>query len=71
MTTQRFTVRIRRDIDRGVRPEAEQIDGKTYAFRLGWTMGEDDPYPGEKAWIPADPAYPINAPHWLASGDLA
>lgn len=70
MTSQQFTVRIRRDFQRGVRPESEQIDGKTYGFTFGWTMSEDDPYPGEDAWIPADPAYPRNAPHWIASGDL-
>ena len=70
MTTQQFTIRIRREFERNVRPEAEQIDGKTYAFRFGWLMGEDDSYPGEEAWIPADPAYPRSAPVWIASGDL-
>lgn len=63
-------VRIRRDIGREVRPEAEQTDGNVYRFTPGWTMGEDDPYPGEIAMIPEDPAYPPDAPHWVASGDL-
>lgn len=71
MSTQRFTVRIRRDIGREVKPEAEQLDGMTYDFRFGWLMDEGDPYPGEDAWIPHDPAYPIDAPTWIASGDLA
>ena len=71
MNTQRFTVRIRRDIGRGVKPEAEQLDGKTYYFSFGWLMDENDPYPGEEAWIPRDPAYPIEAPAWIARGDLA
>ena len=70
MNTQRFTVRIRRDIKRAVRPEAEQLDGKTYSFRFGWLMAEDEPHPGEEAWIPHDTAYPIDAPTWIASGDL-
>ena len=70
MTDKHFTIRIRRDIGREVRPEAEQIDGKTYAFRFGWRMDADDPYPGEEAWIPHDPAYPTEAPVWIASGDL-
>ena len=71
MNDRRFTVRIRRDIGREVRPEAEQIDGKTYAFRFGWVMDADDPYPGEEAWIAHDPTYPIEAPVWIARGDLA
>jgi hypothetical protein len=71
MRTQNFTIRIRRDIGREIKPEAEQIDGKTYAFRQGWVMDENDPYPGEEAWIPHDPAYPVEAPCWIARGDLA
>ena len=60
MSKQRFTVRIRRDIGREVRPEAEQLDGKTYTFT----------YPGEQAWLPRDSTYPVGAPPWIASGDL-
>ena len=69
MTKKRFTVRIRRNIG-PVRPEAEQIDGKTYTFTTGWLMDEIDPYPGEQAWLPQDPTYPVDAPPWIASGDL-
>ena len=71
MPLQQFTVRIRRDFGREVKPEAEQTDGKTYAFRRGWLMDKSDPYPGEEAWLPHDPAYPVEAPAWIASGDLA
>lgn len=67
---QRMTVRIRRFIDKIVRPEAEQIDGKTYWFKYGWEMDQDDPYPGETVLMPDDPAWPIDAPSWIASGDL-
>lgn len=70
MHTQRFIVRIRRDFSRAVRPEAEQLDGRTYTFRHGWLMDEGDSYPGETAWIAYDPTYPADAPHWIASGDL-
>ena len=70
MNTKRFTVKIRRDFVRDVRDNAEQIDGKTFVFRFGWPMEDDDPYPGEDAWIPEDDNYPRDAPHWLASGDL-
>ena len=70
MSKQRFTVRIRRDIGREVRPEAEQLDGKTYTFTYGWLMDENDPYPGEQAWLPRDSTYPVGAPPWIASGDL-
>ena len=62
-------VNIRRG-ERTVKPEAEQIDGKVYNFRHGWIMDNDDPYPGEVAWIPDDGEYPIDAPSWIASGDL-
>jgi hypothetical protein len=64
------TVSIRRNIRKEVRPEAEQIDGKEYTFRRGWLMGDRDNYPGETAWIPDDPNYPLDAPLWIASGDL-
>lgn len=67
----RMTVKIRRDIGRDVKPGAEQIDGKTYWFRFGWLMDDEDPYPDEEAWWRADdPAYPVTAPLWIASGDL-
>lgn len=65
-----FTICIRRDGERPVRPEAEQLDGNLYKFTKGWVMDETDPYPGEVAWIPDDPLYPDNAPIWIASGDL-
>ena len=65
-----FLVKIRRNIGLVVKPEAEQIDGKTYVFRFGWEMTEEDTYPGEIAWIPDDSNYPADAPHWIASGDL-
>ena len=69
----RFTVKIRRDgieVPRPVRPEAEQIDGQTFYFSYGWKMEADESYPGEIAWIARDTAYPIEAPTWIASGDL-
>jgi len=66
----KFTVKIRREIGREVRPEAEQIDGKTYNFTHGWVMNNDDPYPTEIAYIPRDNEYPDEAPTWIASGDL-
>lgn len=69
-TAAQFTVRIRRNIGRTVRPEAEVLDGKTFRFRIGWVMGGDDPYPGEYAMIPEDSRYPVTAPPWIASGDL-
>ena len=65
-----MSVKIRRDIGKKVKTEAEQIDGKTYMFITGWLMGEDDPCPNEYAMIPRDNTYPIDAPPWIASGDL-
>lgn len=69
-TPKRFTVTIRRDIARVVRPNAEQLEGHAYVFSAGWMMGEDDPYPGEVAYIPRDSDYPMDGPQWIASGDL-
>ncbi len=53
-----------------VKPEAEEIDGKTYNFTVGWVMNDEDAYPTETAYIPRDPNYPDEAPIWIASGDL-
>lgn len=69
----RFTVKIRRDgveVSRPVRAEADQIDNQTFLFSFGWQMEDSDPYPGETAWLPKDATYPIEAPTWIASGDL-
>ena len=66
----RMKVSIRRNLDRKVRLNAEQIDGNCYWFYEGWAMDEDDPYSGEIAYIPRDDNYPDDAPHWIASGDL-
>jgi hypothetical protein len=66
-----FVVRIRRNIGKKrIRPEAEQLEGKTYKFEFGWVMDDNDPYPNETAWLPSDPAYPVDGPTWIASEDL-
>lgn len=65
-----MTVKIRRSNGLEVKPEAEQLDGKTYNFTEGWVMNDDDPYPTELAMIPRDKNYPDEAPIWIASGDL-
>lgn len=66
----KMTVKIRRELGMEVKPEAEEIDGKTYNFTVGWVMNDEDAYPTETAYIPRDPDYPDNAPIWIASGDL-
>lgn len=63
-------VRIRRDPKFGaVRPEAEQLDGKSFFFKF---IGDDDSgrYPGEEVWQPWDLEYPADGPPWIAEGDL-
>ena len=66
-----FTVKLRRHNGLEVKPECEAIDGKTYFFRYGWKIDQDDSrYPEEIAWIPDDSRYPKSAPAWIASGDL-
>jgi len=66
----KMTVKIRRELGMEVKPEAEEIDGKTYNFTVGWIMNDEDAYPNETAYIPRDPDYPDDAPIWIASGDL-
>ena len=67
----RFTVKIRKELAT-VKPESELVDGKSFEFVEGWIMDEDDTsiYVGEAAMIPHDAEYPIEAPIWIASGDL-
>jgi hypothetical protein len=67
--TQTFTVKVRRGEGLSVKPEAEQIDGKTYRFIRGWII-DHGMYLGEIAWCPQDKNYPLDAPAWIASGDL-
>lgn len=56
-----------------VKPEAEELDGKIYEFREGWTIEEGDSslYVGEKAMLfeikEGEPRPKIG---WVASGDL-
>lgn len=66
----KMTVKIRRELGMEVKPEAEEIDGKTYNFTVGWVMNDEDAYPTETAYTPRDPNYPDEAPIWIASGDL-
>lgn len=71
----KYKVKLRRSKVFKVKTEAEQLDGKVFEFRELWTIEEADtglPIVGEKAMTPhpKDPAYPIEAPSWIASGDL-
>ena len=66
---QTFTVKIRRGKGFKVKPESEQIDGKTFRFVRGWII-DHGMYTGEIAWCQRDDSYPLDAPIWLASGDL-
>ena len=67
-----FTVKLRRGNGLIVKPEAEQLDGKTFIFRDGWILEDRDTdlYVGEMAMIPNDFDWPADAPAWIASGDL-
>jgi hypothetical protein len=67
-----YKVNLRRGKNWKVKPVAEQIDGKIFNFREGWTIEKDDSsiYIGEIAMLPDDKNYPHSAPHWIASGDL-
>jgi hypothetical protein len=65
-----FQISIRDIPGKQIKPAARAIDGQRYYFSCGWVMNTDDKYPGEIAWIADDPKYPMEAPIWLASGDL-
>ena len=69
----RATVRTRPvNPHNGGEPKASSwcTDGRVFNFMFGWRMDDDDPYPGEIAWIPDDETYPAAGPLWIASGDL-
>ena len=68
----KYRVKLRRSDKYRVKPEAEQIDGRVFEFAEGWEMDESDTsiYIGEMAMLPRDDNYPIEAPGWVASGDL-
>ena len=72
MKTKLMTVKIRRTAGLVVKPEAEAVDGKTFAFQTGWDISSEDSsiYVGETAMIPWGGNYPVDAPAWIASGDL-
>jgi len=54
---------------RPLRTDCKQFDGHTLEFRYGWTMDDDDLYPGEIAWIPVDNDV-LGVITWFAGGDL-
>ncbi len=73
------TVCIRRGEGWSVRPSAELVDGNRFTFRFAWEITAEDSslYVGETAWTPwpmpiagKDSEWPMDAPSWIASGDL-
>ena len=69
----RMQVKLRRGDGWNLKPEAEQLDGKVFDFCSGWEITKDDSsiYAGEHAWVPdLKSGYPLEAPAWIASGDL-
>ncbi len=68
----KYKVKIRKDFAK-IKPSAEQIDRKVYNFVYGGTIEKSDSsiYAGEDAMIPMDVNYPVDAPTWIASGDLS
>jgi hypothetical protein len=67
-----YLIQLRTGPRRDRLPGSEIVDGKTFAFRPGWTLGPElgGIYAGELAMVTCDPAYPDAAPTWLPSGDL-
>ena len=52
-----------------VKKNAECLQGNVYWFEHGWVIDEGM-YKGEVAMLPRDKSYPVDAPIWIASGDL-
>jgi len=68
--TRKFVVCIRKNFkDSQIRPEALHLEGKIFEFSFGW-IADSGIYKGEAVWYPCDPSYPIDAPVWIAEGDL-
>lgn len=69
-----YRVKIREDLGFDVRDEAKQLNGHIFWFYDGWLIDADGPehYYLETAMIPClkDGTYPIDAPTWIADGDL-
>jgi hypothetical protein len=66
-TPKKYKVKIRRGDNWKVKPEAEELDGKVFEFKYGWTFDEDEMYAGEYAMQFVDETSPLS---WMASGDL-
>jgi hypothetical protein len=66
-TPKKYKVKIRRGNNWKVKPEAEELDGKVFNFKYGWTFDEDEMYAGEYAMQFIDENQPLS---WMASGDL-
>ncbi len=64
------TIKIRRDLDRTVRPNAECLDGLKCEVVVAWLMDEGDPYPGEFSLVLPDHLYEVSDILWIASGDF-
>lgn len=68
---QKMKVTLRTDWP--IKPEAAAIDGMVFSFMKGFDITKDDAKPfyvGEQAMMAIDPTYPLDAPTWIASGDL-
>ena len=52
-----------------LRPSARQCIGQEWTFSYGWTMDEDDPYPGEVAYL-VERDWPEEAGIWVPERDL-
>lgn len=71
----RGIVRLRESFNgRALKPGMEILDGREFAFRVSFQMGDDDKYPGECALIPGDSdtadAFDDAGIAWIASGDV-
>lgn len=69
------TVRLRRS-GPPVKPTAEALDGRQFAFEVRWQIEDDDSrYPGEWALYPIGgdsmAAFDAAAIAWIASGDVS
>jgi hypothetical protein len=65
-----FQVKLRRSEKYQVKPNAEQIDGRTFQFVHRFIVDEGL-CKGEAAWMPDyNSDYPPDAPAWVSEKDL-
>lgn len=65
-----YRVKLRRDAEHVVKPNAEQLNGNVYRFWYSGACCDTPLYGDELMMVPCDPSYPEDAPTWVSLEDL-